>query len=270
MEIVAQEVVAADANQRVLRALLSVLMATAALGGAFVYAGGPSAVAGLFPSPSPASGAVQPAPPAKSTTPAATATRSVEASTGAASTTTPAPTSPAIARPTGSRRAQSGLYSEQIASQLAITELAAGRFSQMTLSSPTVVRDKATIRVTARYAGGSSYSGTLGLTRIGGAWYFSYIVRDGNLQRGVWGPAGVDSSVVAVISGQQARYQSVISGLVTGGYRTLKLSAPYGGPGTKTIPCTLSGGSLPARSSSIVMISKVIGPRTYWFIASVR
>jgi hypothetical protein len=98
------------------------------------------------------------------------------------------------------------------------------------------------------------------------AWYFAAIARGGNSLAVKPSGLSVDMGVVNTIVEEQRANQGLISEIVSGGYTGLSLGAPSGGAGTKTIPITMAASA--PRAGRIVLIRKVAGGRTYWFITS--
>lgn len=278
---------ARDTSHRIAVAVVLTVASLLVFGGAFVFAGGMQLVDDLLAGRTGAGVPSSAQQPSTATKPAAVAPGTAHAAETSAAPASSASTVGAAAAPAAAAkatakqskvlraggpdpRAQARMYYEQLASQVLINELASGRFGSITVSNPSKGADSATLRVRANYRGGASIPGTMGLRRFGTGWFFTFIVRDGNTQGSPSRPGGVDAGVVHTITAQQAAYQSVITGLLDGGYTRITLGTPAGGSGTKTIPITLSGGTRASRAGSIVMISKVSGSRTYWFIASLR
>lgn len=163
--------------------------------------------------------------------------------------------------------AQARMYWEQVASQENIGKLVRGQIASFALGTPSNNGSTASIPVTAFYTDGGSLNGTMVLRNYNGTWYFSSITRAGGSGGA---PSGVpaDYGVVSTIVSQQATNQDIPKAIVSGGYKTMTVNSASGGSGTATLGITLSGGTAPRTSGSVVCITKTIGGKKYWFITS--
>lgn len=237
--------------------LLALLVAFTALVGAVWAVGGPDearkmlSLQGLFgPSsggPSSSSGAA--VPPASST---ATNTGTT------ASSTLPAD-------------AQERMFVEQMQSRVALTDLVQGKIASFAIGNPVTTDTSATVPLTVTYANGSKLSGRMTFAKFEKAWYFFSLVGRSEKQSNAATPEAFDAGVVSTITNQQAEAgtQSLIaSGLLGGGFKTVKVDAVKLGQRTATVDVSLSGGSQAPSKGRLVCVSKTEAKTTYWFVAS--
>jgi hypothetical protein len=169
--------------------------------------------------------------------------------------------------------AQERMFSEQVESHVALSDLVGGRISEFKLGKPEVAEASATVPLTATYFDGSAVAGTLTLAKFDGLWYFFSLGRTGGegAKESADTPNSFDSGVVATITHEQAQSgtQGLISkGILDGGFTVVKVDAVHPGPRTATIDVTLSDGTSATTKGQLVCISKTDGATTYWFVAS--
>lgn len=234
--------------------LLVLLVAGAAFAAALWYAGGPDAISqlgGLVGSFIPAS---------------------LQSSGGQKPASAP-PAAVASATPVGAlpAEAQQRMFLEQAESREALAALVGGRIASFELGTPVKTEASATVPLTAVFTDGSTISGVIHLKKYKSSWYFFSLTRDTteDEREGVT-PVAFDSGVVSTITQQQAlpgTQEILTTGMLDGGYKTVKVEDVKMGPRTATIDVTLSDGSDPASKGRLVCISKTDGATTYWFVA---
>lgn len=160
------------------------------------------------------------------------------------------------------------MYREQLQSQATIGDLVNNELSSLRLGTPNVLASSATVPVTATYRSGSSVSGTMTLRKYNGLWYFYSLTGSGGGSAAR--PGAIDSSVVSVITRQQAtaaNQQMITKGILGGGFKTATITGVSKGSGTATVNFNMTGGSARPQKGQFVCISKRDGASTYWFVA---
>jgi hypothetical protein len=167
--------------------------------------------------------------------------------------------------------AEALMYSEQLESQPYLAKLADGEVVSLTLGEPWVAASTAGVPVKVALKDGTIVSGDLTLRKYNGVWYFVSIHGASDKDSDDVGPGSLDSSIVRVITSEQAApaTQDLIkNGLLGGGYKVVVIDGDVTGSGTKTVNVDLSGGSdSGTEHGRFVLIQKVDGAQTYWFIA---
>jgi cytoskeletal protein RodZ len=269
-----------SSKRGVLVALSLVAVVAALLGAGYFFFGGADLVADLTGDKTVAETPSTPAPEAAPTTTDAGASESTStASTEATEATEPAEdteaapsgftntdtnSNTAATPPTGDQAAR--MYWEQVASQEQIGKLVAGEISSVSFGTVTKSGNTANVRLTVTGKSGS-VSGTMVLRNYSGVWYFSSIARDGSSLAVTTGKAA-DLGIVSTLIANQASNQSIVNGIISGGYKTCTVNGVSSGSGTATIKMTVGGGSSPSTAGSIVCVSKTIGGTKNWFITS--
>lgn len=233
--------------------LLVLLLALVAFGAALWWAGGVSALGGLW------------APVGRLLGLTGTATNS---STQAANPTAPNATPGAKLPPEALQR----MFAEQVRSHAALADLVGGRISSFTLGVPVTTETSASVPLTAVYRDGAKVSGTLSFSKFQNTWYFFSLDRSGSSAsaNGDAGTMAFDSGVVNTITEQQAEpgtQEMLTKGVLDGGYRDIQVEGVVPGPRTATVDVSVSGGNEPAARGRFVCVSKTDGPTTYWFVA---
>ncbi len=161
------------------------------------------------------------------------------------------------------------MYREQLQSQANIIRLVNNEVESLTFGAADESADSAAIPVTAKFRSGSTVSGSMTLRNYDDLWYFfSLTSADGGTEAPP--SSGVDSSVVSVITKQQASAENqemITNGLLGGGYTVARVTGVEKGSGTATVKVALSGGSEAESQGEFLCIQKKDGSDTYWFIA---
>jgi hypothetical protein len=257
-------------------ALLALVAALGVFGAAFVYAGGVDYVNKLMGS-APAAPSGTPARPLASATPPTTQPTQ--------STTQPATSD--VPSALGKR-----MYIEQIESAPQISRLRDGLTTMFTVDAVDKRSGTETwVAITAQFATEPrTMKGVMAFTSVGGRHYFLWIqdlTGAASTPQGLMatkkltepteptaeefaeaGVTTVDQGVLGTVIASQAANQSLVAGLLDGGYKTVTLSAPITGPGTVTIPIKASGGSKPEASGSVKLVTKTIDGKDRTFVAS--
>lgn len=187
---------------------------------------------------------------------------------------------------------QKRMYIEQIESAYQIGRLANGETTMFTVDKVSKQSDTETwLSITAQFATEpKTMKGVLAFTQVGGKYYFLWIqnltgaaatpdalmttqllTEDTAVteeQLASVGVKSIDQGVLNTIISSQAENQSFVAGLVDGSYSIVTLKTPVTGPGTVTIPVTLSGGKAPEANGSVKLITKQIDGKDFTFVAS--
>lgn len=194
------------------------------------------------------------------------------AQSGASGAAKPAGSAVASATPsTLPAEAQALMYAEQLESQPYLTKLANGEVVSLTLGNPVVTASAADVPVKVALKDGTVVNGGLTLRQYNGVWYFVSIHAAGRPDADDVGPSTIDQGVVRVITDEQATPTSqdlIKNGLLGGGYKVILINGDVAGSGTKTVNVDLTGGSeRGTEHGRFVLIQKVDGAQTYWFVA---
>ena len=163
------------------------------------------------------------------------------------------------------------MYSAQIESQLSISALVSNRYSSLTIGTPQVASDAATVPLTVHLRGGGSAQGLMTLERFHGLWYV-FGLQGTSKDAGNDGTSdpGYDPAVVSVITSQQATQENqdaFDSGVLGGGFTKLSVRGVTKGVGTASVDVAFSGGTSKPRLGRFVCITKHDSTTDYWFIA---
>lgn len=237
--------------------LIVLVVAVLAFGAAVVWAGGINEALLLVGLSNPATAAQPVTGPAGGGSGATTST----ATTSSAGAVPPADPLP--------RSARAAMYREQLQSQDSIGRLVNNEVESLTFGVVDESANSAVVPVTAKFRSGSSVSGSMKLKNYDDLWYFfSLTSSDGGTEAPP--SSGVDSSVVSVITRQQASAENqemITNGLLGGGYTVARVTGVQKGSGTATVKVVLSGGSEAESEGEFLCIQKKDGSDAYWFIA---
>jgi hypothetical protein len=238
--------------------LIVLVVAVLAFGAAIVWAGGINEALVLVGLSSPATAAQPPVTLPGGSASNATSSTATTSSAGAASAADALPKS-----------AKSAMYREQLQSQTSIVRLVNNEVESLSFGAADESSDTAAVPVTAKFRSGSDVSGTMKLKNYDDLWYFfSLTSSDGGTERPP--SSGIDSSVVSVITRQQASAENqemIQNGLLGGGYTVARVTGVEKGSGTATVKVAVSGGSEAESQGEFLCIEKKDGSDTYWFIA---
>lgn len=164
------------------------------------------------------------------------------------------------------------MFDTQIASADSLSNLVAGHVVALTVGTPQTRDDSATVPLRVKLDDGFTHSADLTLARYGTTWYvFGLESQPHPQQEHEASSTALDMGVVGAITQQQAEagtQETIVKGLLGGGFREVKVDSVQSGPRTSTIDVTLSGGSDLTSNGRIVLLSKTDAGMTYWFVAS--
>ena len=264
--------------------LVVLLVAAAAFGAAVIYSGGVDSALNLIGLGSGGTVSQQPqAPKGSQSAGGVVASTSSTGSVAASRTAAPSTTTTNTAKPAGTtsgattrttrnpglpNAALAAMYREQLQSQRAIGKLVNGQIVNLAVGRAKVWRSVASVPLRVRFSDGKSSGGTMTLRNYKGNWYFSGLSTAG--ETSTPSPGAFDASVVSIITRQQAttaNQETIVDGLLRGGYKNLSVTGVSKGSGTATISVRMSGGSEAPSNGQFVCISKNDGGTPYWFIA---
>jgi len=130
------------------------------------------------------------------------------------------------------------------------------------------------IPVTVNTRANGSVSGTLVLRTYNHRWYFYSITRGprtGGIST-VSLPVSFNSSVVRTAIDEQTTHQSMLYGIVTGGYKRLTVLHHNANAGTRWIDVKLSGGTRSTAYARVTAYGKIDSSdgRCCWFLSTIK
>lgn len=250
-------------SSKVLLAVLVFVLALAAFGAAFYFAGGLELVQPLIQGLT--SATISPSAPAAAPGASPSATAS------------PAATGSASPDPELGKR----MYVEQIESQANLERLAAGEITKIAVGKVDLQGGTAIVSITAFFDDKTKAAGALRLGKIGPSWFLFSMsgMRDdatGGMADSVnksttleasetlaveFQQAGItaaDGDVVKALFEQQSANQEIVKDLLAGEYTAYELGKPKVGAGTVSVPVKIATKSGASVNGAIVLIRKTV------------